>query len=44
MTKVKTHAVTGIKAQCAIRDECLNRVKTQSISKIRAQNIIQTGA
>lgn len=42
MTRVMAQAVTGIKAQGKIREKCLNRVKTWSISKIRAQNTIQS--
>lgn len=29
MIRIKTHAVTGIEAQCTIRDECLKSVKTE---------------
>jgi hypothetical protein len=42
MTRVMAQAVIGIKAQCKITEKCLNRVKTQSIIKIRAQNTIQS--
>lgn len=42
MTRLMAKAVLEIKAQCKIREKCLNRVKTQSILKISAQNTVQT--